>query len=906
MARLTIVAHRDKPRGAGHAESRSVNTAFTSLTHARFAIAWTSIPVIATHSRAPPTSRRKKNKSVVPSLLDAADERRAELMRRALLGMVTALLVARPLVLGEDPGLLESLSGISGLILSMLWLVTAVAWAAWRAWFGQGTRIFGWVETSLAAVVALVFFGTFAAAHYKHPAVLIACEWLILLLVLVLVRQLARRPEDLRGLMAVMVASAVSLSAHAIYQAAIDLPRSRALADNPEELRAELAKINVFPTPNDPQLEIWKKRFQESNVFATYAHPNAFAGYLALIFPVAAGWAFVSRRLLLQRWRVIAAFASAIIIAIALWLTHSRGAILGTLLAGGLALALYWRQAWWPRRAWVLAGLAGFGLLIFAASRTEGGARALGKATRSFGLRTEYWSAALGMIQDHAWLGVGSGNFNRLYPRYMAPSAYETVKDPHNFALELAASNGVLAMLALLAALGVFFYQVSGEWLVVSGKKHESTFAPPTAPHPPLPTPHSPLPTPRLDLFVGGIAGILLGFLLRAGELSADQLPLETGLSMMRAVVWFAVFVVLDCIAWTGKSRTMALAAGVMALLLNLGISGGIAWPSVAQPLWVMVALALVSAEAAAAEEKSVRSTQYSVPSAQYAVPSTQYAVLGTQYSVLSTQSSVPGTGPPMPTQQSFLSRVLPLPIVTGIGAVYLLLIFLPITRSAAYLSAARSHYGNGWREQIEEHANTNKERATLLTMKDLKDKIIMPLRAAIREDPGDSSASWEMSHWLMEQWRLTVPVPQWRLQADKIADYALDYAVQMQKLDPDNKAGYLMEYELFKQRAERQSEHAKEFLGRAIKALTAVVQRAPTEAALHYDLAELLFKVANRVEGRRHAERALELDHLAALRGEQDESATVQARRLTDAQRTQIGKWLGESAASDTHDPGR
>ncbi|HEV3446210.1 MAG TPA: hypothetical protein VG099_16325 [Gemmataceae bacterium] len=248
---------------------------------------------------------------------------------------------------------------------------------------------------------------------------------------------------------------------------------------------------------------------------------------------------------------------------------------------------------------------------------------------------------------------------------------------------------------------------------------------------------------------------------------------------------------------------------------------------------------------------------------------------------------------------------MLPLPILTGVAVVYLLLIFLPITRSAAYLSTARSH-GIAWREQIEDQAKTNNERATLLAMDSLKNNIILPLRAAIREDPGDSSASWEMSHWLLEQWRLTVPVPQWRLQADKIADYALDHARQMQKLDPDNKAGYLMEYEIFKERAERPSEHAKEFLGGAIKALTAVVQRAPTEAALHYDLAELLFKAANRVEGRRHAERALELDHLAALRGEQDEAATVQARRLRDAQRAQIGKWLSESAASDTRNPGR
>ena len=47
---------------------------------------------------------------------------------------------------------------------------------------------------------------------------------------------------------------------------------------------------------------------------------------------------------------------------------------------------------------------------------------------------------------------------------------------------------------------------------------------------------------------------------------------------------------------------------------------------------------------------------------------------------------------------------------------------------------------------------------------------------------------------------------------------------------------------------------------------------------------------------GRRHAEKALELDEVARQRKEQDESATVQARRLTEAQRAQIHKWLGDS----------
>src|SRR4051794_21914797 len=56
------------------------------------------------------------------------------LLRRALLVLVTALLVARPLVLGEDPGLIDNLSDPLGMVLTMLWLVAAAGWAVWRFW----------------------------------------------------------------------------------------------------------------------------------------------------------------------------------------------------------------------------------------------------------------------------------------------------------------------------------------------------------------------------------------------------------------------------------------------------------------------------------------------------------------------------------------------------------------------------------------------------------------------------------------------------------------------------------------------------------------------------------------------------------------------------------------------------
>src|SRR6266849_4740584 len=81
-----------------------------------------------------------------------------DLLRRTVLVLVTALIVARPLVPGEDPGLLGTPSNAGGLVLTFLWLAAAAGWAGWRLWSGQGTWRGGLVEAALA-VVALLFLG---------------------------------------------------------------------------------------------------------------------------------------------------------------------------------------------------------------------------------------------------------------------------------------------------------------------------------------------------------------------------------------------------------------------------------------------------------------------------------------------------------------------------------------------------------------------------------------------------------------------------------------------------------------------------------------------------------------------------------------------------------------------------
>src|SRR6185437_1294611 len=75
-------------------------------------------------------------------------------------------------------------------------------------------------------------------------------------------------------------------------------------------------------------------------------------------------------------------------------------------------------------------------------------------------LRLEYWETTWRMIRERPWLGVGPGNFGENYTRLMPESAEEKIKDPHNFALEIWATCGIFALLAMLVALVAFFQHV--------------------------------------------------------------------------------------------------------------------------------------------------------------------------------------------------------------------------------------------------------------------------------------------------------------------------------------------------------------------------------------------------------------------------------------------------------------
>jgi len=772
------------------------------------------------------TSRRKRAKAAQVIQQPADIDPRAEKLRRALLGLLTALIVARPLVLGEDPGMTSPLSNASGLLLSVLWFIAAVGWGVWRAWSRQLSWRGSAVEAALLVVVALVFFSVPGVTRYKHAGTLVACEWLILLLAFCLVRQLARSREDNQALLAAIVATGLSLAIYAIYQYGIELPALRAkFASNTEALKQALG---VEGTLDETTLDHLRRRILEDNVFATYAHPNSFAGYIVLLFPCAVGYALVCWRRWPWGWRALCTSGFVLLFAAALWLTHSRGAILATLAVGLVVLLI---QGWlflWRHKPWLLGGLLvliGAGLL---AARTDWGTAGLTKGVRSAGLRTGYWSATWNMIREQPFRGVGPGNFGRRYPHYMFASAFEKVQDPHNFVLEVWATSGLFALAALLAALALFFLRT---WIALRRRLIE----------PPVENQTDNDAGFRIcwEFYLGGMAGLLLGFLLRAIDEPASDILMEGFLSAGRSLIWFAAFTLLNTIPWPGRGRLLALAAGVAALLLNLLVSGGIALPSVAQPLWIVAALAL---------------------------------------NVPQEDSS------PLKRPRPWFESMVPLPLLAGASVAYLVLVFYPVVSGTAALAEARG-YAAQWQKTIAplliqrppDAKPTPQEQALLVrSFEYLKGHVLKPLEEAIRQDPGDVTPRLELANWYLEMAMLFPANNQFfKLARDQIA--------AVQNLDPYNKEGYLVLNRLYVKAAERtKSQEASEYV-RAATALEKAVELDPTEARLRYQAAEAWFRAGDPVQGRRQAAAAVEYDL----------SSAVPERKLGEQRQKQIQLWL-------------
>lgn len=210
----------------------------------------------------------------------------------------------------------------------------------------------------------------------------------------------------------------------------------------------------------------------------TFAQPNPFGGYLALILPVALAVALMAPRpgLRLMGWGIVLAIGCGILLSL------SRGAWLGTV----AALSLVWLLGSQRNRlrAVVLAycGLTSTLIVLVLGVIPEAllsrvtdlfvyGSRLVqelraGPNADNWAIleRVSQWYAGWRMFAENPYLGVGIGNYPKAYEVYALPGWPTGVGHAHNYYLNLAAEGGLLTFTAFLLFLIVAWRLAARAW----------------------------------------------------------------------------------------------------------------------------------------------------------------------------------------------------------------------------------------------------------------------------------------------------------------------------------------------------------------------------------------------------------------------------------------------------------
>jgi O-antigen ligase len=192
-----------------------------------------------------------------------------------------------------------------------------------------------------------------------------------------------------------------------------------------------------FASPHAPDAT------QGALLFRPIGYANALGGLAALALPLAVALAVHDARLPV----VLLAGASALVLAVALYLTQNRSGYV----AVGVAFVVWLSRTLRPRMrsAWVVRSAPVAVVLVGVV---------LWRALAGLGDRAQYWRVAWRVVERHPLLGSGAGTFDEQWLRYRGSGV--SVRDAHSLYLETLSELGVVG-LVLLVALLVFPIVVS-------------------------------------------------------------------------------------------------------------------------------------------------------------------------------------------------------------------------------------------------------------------------------------------------------------------------------------------------------------------------------------------------------------------------------------------------------------
>ena len=478
----------------------------------------------------------------------------------------------------------------SGFAFDYLWGLIGMTGAACWVFF----RKEGLGRITVSDMLVGVFFclyilsGLLGIIHGEQRAAL-NCVWssFFYVLIYILVRQIVVTPERKRILLSSLLCGAVVLSVWAVYQRYVEYPADKAKYQaNPA---VYLQEVGIDSAEDSPARRSFEDRFFAFEPSASFSLTNSLAVFLTpCFFLLAAAWAKNWNRR--AAWALVAAIGA---LCFAILLTHSRAAMLG--IAFALFLGIVYGIARVPNRVkakWmaafcfvILATLAGTLILIWKPS-------VVNSAFLTMGYRLEYWDSTFQIIERNPWLGVGAGNFQNVYSQFMPPTAGESVADPHNFLLEIAALSGIPAALIFWSLLGWLGYRLaqqrdnSNADISTQTNSDNSSTALKTS-----------LTISLLSLAIG----YCLGFV------AMSNVP--GPFIVLLCASGIVPFLIVPGIGQANFSP-VTLALALIGLLVALTFSGGIVYTTIAALFWVLTALIVNDVERAESQNLSESESQ--------------------------------------------------------------------------------------------------------------------------------------------------------------------------------------------------------------------------------------------------------------------------------------------------------
>lgn len=405
--------------------------------------------------------------------------------------------------------------------------------------------------------------------------------WILLLSAWFLLRQTVCNLKIVVILLGLMFAVQFSQAVLGIYQEFVEIPEiQRRFDQDPIKL---VSQADPTIEPGSSNWERLANRLRTAAPSGTYPLSNSLGGLLAC-------WLTLSTGFFLFQWIRRKTFAvSDGLFAVLLFLsflcliyTKCRSAYVALGLGFILLSLTLVRQKLLPssRNVWKVfwgTGIASV-VLIGIVLSTSSGKTVLSGAKKSLGFRLEYWQASLDMIRDYPIFGCGSGNFKQTYTKYRLPFSSEEIADPHCFAVEIAATSGLPALLCFCIPIGsilVFCYRnpITQTRLFVG--ENETSIS--------------------LDACFGaGLFACWLAFFLSfLGEAPMSLAAPIIATFLFPLTAWLLKKILPDEQNETSVlPRLMGIA--LIVLFVHLLAAGGISVPSTALTLWVLAAGILV------------------------------------------------------------------------------------------------------------------------------------------------------------------------------------------------------------------------------------------------------------------------------------------------------------------------